>query len=112
LNGYSEILDYRISYAEQGFAYQELTSVTDQNYVVTGLTAGVTYLFKVEARNQYGSSLLSEELSLLCASIPEVPTSVVTEIDGSNVKVTWSLSTSNGSPITAFNIYVKEIGTD
>jgi len=42
------IIDYRISIAEQGQTFSELTSaVTDAFYTVTGLTAGVVYEFKV-----------------------------------------------------------------
>ena len=51
------------------------------DYLVTGLTYGNTYEFKVEARNEYGYSVYSETLILLCAAIPAVPTSVVTTID-------------------------------
>lgn len=36
---------------------------------------------------------------------------MTTIIDSSNVKVTWSLSTDNGSPITEFKVFVLEIGT-
>lgn len=40
-----------------------------------------------------------------------MPTSVITAIDGSSVKVQWSLSTTNGSPITAYKVYVKQSGS-
>jgi hypothetical protein len=78
---------------------------------VTSLTSGVTYEFKIEARNEYGYSAYSNTLSLLAAHIPEIPTGVTTQIDGSRVKVSWTLPSDNGSPITAYKVYVKEIGT-
>jgi hypothetical protein len=51
-------------------------------YIATSLNSGTTYEFKIEARNEYGYSEFSTTLSLLAADIPEIPTSVITEIDG------------------------------
>jgi hypothetical protein len=31
---------------------------------------------------------------------------VTTAIEGSTVKVSWSLSTTNGSPVTAYKVYI------
>lgn len=84
---------------------------SETTLLVTDLTAGNYYEFKVEARNIYGYSDLSNTLTLLCAYIPEAPINVLTVIDGTNVKVSWDLVTQNGSPITAYNVYVKEIPT-
>lgn len=78
---------------------------------MTGLTAGITYEFKVQARNQFDLSDDSDTLSLLCAIKPEVPTNILTEIDGTTMKVSWSLPTDNGSPITIYKVYILEIGT-
>jgi hypothetical protein len=50
-------------------------------------------------------------LTLLCAFIPEIPTTVVTSIEGSQVKVEWTLPTDNGSPILEYYIFIQEIGT-
>jgi hypothetical protein len=76
------------------------------------LTAGTTYEFKVESKNEYGYSAYSSTLSLLCATIPAVPASVVTTYShGSTVNVAWSLSTTNGSPITAFKVFIKQNGS-
>lgn len=82
--------------------------------MATGLTAGVIYEFKVEARNQYDHSAYSEVLTLLCAFIPEIPTDVLTSIDSpysSTMKVEWTLPTDNGSPITSYRVFILEIGT-
>jgi hypothetical protein len=106
-NGGATVTEYRISKAVQGGTFSVLASTANTHYDVTSLTSGTTYEFKVEARNEYGYSAYSNTLSLLAAYIPAVPTSVTTEIDGSSVKVQWSLSTTNGSPITAYKVYVK-----
>jgi hypothetical protein len=77
-----------------------MASTINTNYLATSLTSGTTYEFKVEAKNEYGYSTYSDTITLLAAYIPEIPTSVTTEIDGSQVKVLWSLPSDNGSPIT------------
>lgn len=87
-----------------------MDTTTNLNYIATGLTAGTTYEFKIEARNQYDYSSFSDTLSLLCATVPESPTNIVTEMEATRVKISWTESTDNGSPITGFKIYVKEIG--
>lgn len=79
--------------------------------MVTSLTPGTTYEFKIEAKNEYGYSDYSSTLSLLCAYISATPTSVVTSIDGSTVKIAWSLTTTNGTPITSYKVHILEIGT-
>lgn len=69
----------------------------------------------MEARNQYDYSEYSEVLSLLCAFIPEVPTSVITTIESASsttMKIEWTLPSDNGSPITAYRVFIKEIGTE
>jgi hypothetical protein len=105
------VTEYIISYAEQGGSFSELATTADTNYLVTSLTSGTTYEFKLESKNEYGYSEYSSTLSLLAAHIPVIPTSVTTEIDGTQVKVTWSLPSDNGSPITAYKVFVREIGT-
>jgi hypothetical protein len=49
------------------------TGVTSTQYTATGLTAGKTYTFKVEARNRFGYSLSSIPVSILFAGVPEAP---------------------------------------
>jgi hypothetical protein len=59
-----------------------LDTTVSTTYVATGLNAGTIYEFKLEARNEYGYSSYSTEVTLLCAYIPEIPTNVVTAVDG------------------------------
>lgn len=79
-DGGAIVIDYRISIAESGGTFAVLDSAVNTEYVVTGLTAGITYELKVEARNQLGYSPFSDTLSLLCAYIPFAPTDVLTEM--------------------------------
>jgi hypothetical protein len=60
-NGGKPVTDYRISF-DKGLGgnmpifYTLQTGVTQQNYLVTGLTTGLIYSFFVEARNSEGYS--------------------------------------------------------
>jgi hypothetical protein len=51
-----------------------LDNSVQTQYVATSLTSGLTYEFKVEARNQVGYSGFSQIITLLCADIPSIPT--------------------------------------
>jgi len=66
-DGGSPVFEFRVQMAILGQAFSILDSTTTTAYLATGLTAGVSYVFKVEARNEYGYSDLSAPLTLLCA---------------------------------------------
>jgi hypothetical protein len=107
--GGTTILYYRVSYAQQGQAFDVYNAaVTTTSVLVSGLTAGTTYEFKVEARNSYSHSPYSQTITLLCAFVPEPPISVSTTNSNNKVAVSWSEPVSNGSPITAYKVLVKE----
>lgn len=83
-NGGATVTDYTVSYDQGTSTYVVLESnVGVASYVATDLTPGTVYKFKVQARNSFGLSDYSTELSLLCAYIPDAPeapqSSVVTD---------------------------------
>jgi len=105
--GGAAIIDYRVNVAEQGQSYSvAATGVTSTSYTVTGLTAGKTYELKVEARNSYGYSASSSVLTLLCAFVPDSPTTITTANVNDKVSVSWNAPVTNGSPITAYKILI------
>lgn len=62
-NGGTPVIDYLVAYAESAGVYSTLeVGVTDMQYTATGLTAGTTYKFKVQARNAFGYSDFSDEV--------------------------------------------------
>lgn len=89
-----------------GGSFSVLDTTSDLTYIATALTPGLTYEFKIEARNQYDFSEYSETLTLLCSFIPEIPTTVVTSIETNQVKIAWVLPSSNGSPITEYKVFI------
>lgn len=72
------------------------------------ITAGRTYKFKIEARNTVGYSLESEELSILAAVIPGKPSSPITQVQGTNVVITWSVSDDGAAPITGYLVKIRQ----
>lgn len=68
------------------------------------MTPGAFYKFKVEARNSVGYSLLSVEIEILAAQVPNKPMAPVTTQSGPNMIVTWSAPYNGGTTITAYQI--------
>ena len=103
------IIDFRISVAQVGEVFSILaTNVVNPSYTVTGLTAGLTYQFKVQSRNSYGLSGYSEKIRLLCAYKPDAPVLVTSINSGDQVTISWSAPVENGSPITAYKIFIRQ----
>jgi hypothetical protein len=66
------VIDYRIwTDLATGSTFNVLTSgVNSLSYTITSLTQGLTYQFKIEARNAYGYSVYSNTVSILTAQVP------------------------------------------
>lgn len=107
--GGAVIDDYRINYKEFGGEYSIFDSgITSTSYTATGLTAGTTYLFIVESRNSYGYSVVSDEITLLCAFKPDPPLTVTTSNSNDLVVIDWVEPITNGSPITGYKLFIRE----
>lgn len=56
-NGGSPVIDYRITYDQAAATFVELqANHLETSLTTTGLTAGLIYTFRVEARNEFGHS--------------------------------------------------------
>lgn len=65
------VVDYRFYSDQATNNYVVLkANILNTYLLVEGLTTGSTYKFKVEARNSYGYSLASNELTILVAYLP------------------------------------------
>ena len=73
--GGTPVIDYRVSWDQGTSTYAVLASeITTLSYSTTAtLTANTVYKFKVEARNAYGYSAFSNEVSIRAASLPSAP---------------------------------------
>jgi len=84
-----------------------VTGVVASLYKAVGLTAGVTYKFKIEARNTYGYSVYSNELSILCATVPSVPATPANSNILNQVKFDWTAPAENGLAITSYTVLIR-----
>ena len=72
--GGTPVVDYSVFYDNALLTYSPLESgIETTTYTAEGLQAGLTYRFKVQARNIYGFSYDSEEVAILCARRPSKP---------------------------------------
>jgi hypothetical protein len=64
--------------------------VVNPGYKAENLITGVTYKFKIEARNSYGYSVFSDVLNILCAFNPEVPLAPTSVLNNDKVTISWT----------------------
>jgi|LauGreDrversion4_2_1035121.scaffolds.fasta_scaffold572769_2 hypothetical protein len=72
-DGGTRIIDYRIRRAIEGGEFEVLAATQATSFLVVSLTVGINYQFEVQARNAYDYGPYSEQLSLLCATVPLAP---------------------------------------
>jgi hypothetical protein len=77
--------------------------------MIDTLTPGRVYGFKVQARNKFGLSVLSEEFSILCATVPDAGPAPSTTSIGSDVTIAWNAPYDSGSPVTGYVVYIRSI---
>jgi hypothetical protein len=108
-NGGAPVIDYTIiSDDSVGVDRVIKTGESSTSYQATGLTAGKTYTFKVEARNKYGNSLPSLPVSILCAGSPEAPLAPTTVNFNDQVIISWQAPPDNGEPLLGYFIYLRK----
>jgi hypothetical protein len=70
-NGGTPVIDYILSKSTDGKTFSLLCSgILTTSYIDTTVTMGTTYYYEVQARNLVGVSSISQEVSILAASIP------------------------------------------
>ena len=72
----------------------------------------MTYEFIVEARNQLYYSAISDPVSILCATLPEVPGAPTTENQADDVVISWIAPVNNGLEITAYTVMIRKSDSD
>lgn len=105
--GGSPVIDYIITYGEVDGSYtEEISLVVPTEYIVTGLTAGIIYKFRVQARNAYFISDYSDEEIVLAAQFPDQPAAPTTEINSDNVLIKWVAPFDQGSPLNGYQVWI------
>ena len=102
-NGGATILDYRVSFDQGTGVYVVLTeAVTQRKYTAITLTSGITYNFKIEARNVFGYSQFSDVVPIICATTPSKPATPYSLRSGGDVVIAWVQPRTNGLYITSY----------
>jgi hypothetical protein len=106
--GGAEITDYEVWYSAFSIGpfvtFPDSVS-TNRTAVVTGLTNGSTYYFKVVAVNAVGlgeTSVMSA--GVVPAAVPGAPTSVSAERGDELATISWTAPASNGATITQYTV--------
>ena len=69
--------------------------------------AGQTFEFRVRARNVHGWSSFSSTLSVIASGKPDQPAAPVTELSNQDIKISWTIPTSNYATISAYRIQIQ-----
>ena len=74
--------------------------------MVTDLTPGQEYRFKVDARNSAGYGAFSNIAVISAAAVPAQPLAPETQQDLTNIRLTWQTPDDGGSPITGYTVLI------
>ena len=107
-NGGTEITDYEVWYSAFSIGpfvtFPDSVS-TSRTAVVTGLTNGSTYYFKVVAVNAVGLGETSAmSAGVVPAAVPSVPTSVSAARGDELATISWTAPANNGATITRYTV--------
>jgi hypothetical protein len=102
-DGGSAIIDYTLTVDAASF------QITEEQYLLTGLTGGSSYTISLVANNKYGSSLSSEPLIYLAAQEPEQPAAPSVRLYDSYALAEWDAPTDNFAPIIGYSVYLGNV---
>jgi hypothetical protein len=95
--------------------WQELTTpnVLVTSYTMTsGFTPGITYTFRVRAKNSIGLGVYSFTIVVTPASIPSKMATAATSTVSTSVRIAWDLPNLNGGTIISYRVWImKKDGT-
>lgn len=74
----------------------------------TGLTTGTAYKFVVKGENELGYGEASDPITLVSATRPGIVNAPTTEIEGANVKISWSAPSNGGSAILSYRVQIRD----
>jgi len=78
------------------------------SYTATGLTAGKTYTFKVEARNSYDLSAPSAPVAILCQYVPATPAAPTSLVVGNKAIISWTAPNDGGQQILGYRVLIRQ----
>ncbi len=110
-DGGSPIVDYAIQHSsDSGTSWTTFSDdvSADTSVIVTGLTNGQVYQFRVNATNNAGTSIASNVVDSTPRTVPSTPIGLTATPDDLLMSLSWSAPSNGGSPITGYIIQYKE----
>ncbi len=102
-DGGSPIISYTATSSPTG---ETCTTTGGLLCTITTLKNGTTYTITVSAHNIHGTSLQSPRSTPVTpATVPSPPPGVSAVRNDGAITITWTASTGEGSPITAYSVY-------
>lgn len=103
-DGGSPVTGYQVRRGTASGAEAPLATTTGRSYTDTALVAGQTYYYRVTATNAAGTGAASPEVVYATATRAAPP--VLSASTGKGlVKLSWTVPSDGGSPITGYQIY-------
>jgi hypothetical protein len=102
------ITDYVLEWDAGSGTWATHGTTSTTSVASTGLAGGVTYAYRVAARNKYGAGSYSAETSVLAAEAPDTPDPVTTEDATIYVKIAWTAPSSNHATIDAYQVLIAD----
>lgn len=105
------VTGYKIT-SSDGSTSKNVTS-GETSTVMTGLTAGKSYTFRVTATNVLGDSPIGTFSATSVLSAPDSPSGVTAEQNQGTISVTWQAPEDiGGTEITSYTAYLRRDGID
>jgi hypothetical protein len=101
------IEEYEVYWDQSTNNWVSLATTPDLFTVKTGLTGGVTYKFKVRAKNKYGEGPFTATVSVQTSQAPDKPAEPVLEVVGGYVKISWTEPTANFRPVLGYQVLIE-----
>lgn len=101
--------EYRVLYkADIDSVWNTLVSPTSAYTIVSSLTAGTLYNFKIVAVNKYGVGPDSNSISVMAGQKPDpAAAGPIVTLTGMYVQITWDAATDNHVPVTAYKVQIQ-----
>jgi len=117
--GNSDIIAYSL-YWDEGIdtkteADVPLYDANVNQFTVMSVTGGVTYRFRVRARNIYGNGPFSDETIVIPDDAPgktDIATVALAVSDTTSVQISWPLPNEHSATITKYDIYFEKSNGD
>jgi titin len=111
-NGGSPITNYIVQYSvdQSSWTTFGVSQSTATSRVVTGLTNGILYYFRVAASNSVGTGVYSSNVSGIPATTANAPTGVAGIAQNAQVALSWNEPANNGSQIFDYVVQFSNDG--